>query len=108
MARRSSRGSVYNKRANERVQAAQTSDIGQGGIIPQAHAQVQTQSLQARTQSTQFDPLARVSQFVQNVGRGAYDTGRSYTTDIADTAHAFATGREQKERSYLFVILCYL
>lgn len=104
MARRSSRGSVYNKRSNEQVQAAKVSGQGGGGIIPQAHAQpsnpTQNQSLQARTQSTQFDPLARVSQFVQNVGRGAYDTGRSYTTDIADTAHAFATGKEQQERSY--------
>lgn len=104
MARRSSRGSVYNKRSNEQVQAAKVSGQGGGGIIPQAYAQpsnpTQNQSPQARTQSTQFDPLARVSQFVQNVGRGAYDTGRSYTTDIADTAHAFATGREQQERSY--------
>jgi hypothetical protein len=104
MARRSLRGSVYNKRSNEQVQAAKVSGQGGGGIIPQAYAQpsnpTQNQSPQARTQSTQFDPLARVSQFVQNVGRGAYDTGRSYTTDIADTAHAFATGREQQERSY--------
>lgn len=104
MVRRSSRGSVYNKRANEQVQTAKVSGQSVGGIIPQAYAQpsnpTQNQSPQARIQSTQFDPLERVSQFVQNVGRGAYDTGRSYTTDIADTAHAFATGKEQKERSY--------
>ena len=104
MARRSSRGSVYNKRTNEQVQLAKVTGQGGGGIIPQAYAQpsnpTQNQSPQARLQSTQFDPLARVSQFVQNVGRGAYDTGRSYTTDIADTAYAVATGKEQQERSY--------
>ena len=103
MSRRSSRSSVYNKRANERVQAAQTSGQGGGGIIPQAHAQVQNptqnQPPQARTQSTQFNPLERVGQFVQNVGRGAYDTGRSYY-DIVDTVHAGATGREIEQRSY--------
>ena len=104
MARRSSRSSVYNKRSNEQVQTARTSGGGQGGILPQAHAQssnpTQNQSPQARTQSTQFDPWARATQFVHNVGRGGYDVGRSYTTDIADTAHAIATGREQEERSY--------
>ena len=104
MTRRSSRGSVYNKRTNEQVQIAKVSGQGGGGIMPQAYAQpsnpTQNQSPQARLQSTQFDPLARVSQFVQNVGRGAYDTGRSYTTDIADTAYAVATGKEQQERSY--------
>ena len=104
MARRSSRGSVYNKRSNEQVQAARTSGGSQGGILPQAYAQssnpTQNQSPQARTQSTQNDPWARATQFVQNVGRGGYDVGRSYTTDIADTAHAIATGREQEERSY--------
>ena len=108
MSRRSSRGSVYNKRSNERVQAAQTSgssssSSGGGGIIPHAHAQssnpTQNQSPQTRTQSTQFDPLARVGQFVHNVGRGAYDTGRSYY-DIADTVHAGVTGREIEQRSY--------
>ena len=104
MARRSSRGSVYNKRSNEQVQTARTSGVSQGGILPQAYAQssnpTQNQSPQARTQSTQFDPWARATQFVHNVGRGGYDVGRSYTTDIADTAHAIATGREQEERSY--------
>ena len=98
MARRSSRGSVYNKRSNEQVQAARTSSGGGGGIIPQAHAQssnpTQNQPAQARTQSTQFDPLARASQFVQNIGRGAVDTGKSYTTDFYDMAEAAATGRE--------------
>jgi len=92
--------SVFNKRSNERVQSARTS----GGLLPQAHAQSQNptrnQSPQARTQSTQNDPWARANQFVQNVGRGGYDVGRSYTTDIADTVHAAATGREQKERNY--------
>ena len=39
MARRSSRGSVYNKRSNEQVQAARTSGGSQGGILPQAYAQ---------------------------------------------------------------------
>ena len=100
MARRSSRGSVYNKRSNEQVQTARTS----GGLLPQAYAQsqnpTQNQSPQARTQSTQFDPWARATQFVHNVGRGGYDVGRSYTTDIADTAHSIATGREQEQRSY--------
>ena len=113
MARRSSRGSVYNKRSNEQVQAAKVSGQGGGGIIPQAHAQpsnpTQNQSLQARTQSTQFDPLERVGQFVQNVGRGAYDTGRSYY-DIADTLHAGVTGREIEQRSdrdeSLTTVLC--
>ena len=104
MARRSSRGSVYNKRSNERVKAAQTSGGSQGGIIPQAHAQssnpTQNQPAQARTQSTQFDPLSRASQFVQNIGRGAVDTGKSYTTDFYDMAEAAATGREREERSY--------
>ena len=104
MARRSSRGSVYNKRSNEQVQTARTSGGGGGGILPQAYAQssnpTQNQSPQARTQSTQFDPWARATQFVHNVGRGGYDVGRSYTTDIADTAHSIATGREQEQRSY--------
>jgi hypothetical protein len=104
MARRSSRGSVYNKRSNEQVQTARTSGNTGGGILPQAYAQssnpTQNQSPQARTQSTQFDPWARATQFVHNVGRGGYDVGRSYTTDIADTAHSIATGREQEQRSY--------
>ena len=95
------RNSVFNKRANEQIQSARTSGNTGGGIIPQAHAQVQNptinQSPQARTQSTQFDPWARANQFVQNVGRGGYDVGRSYTTDIADTVHAAATGREQEQ-----------
>ena len=92
--------SVFNKRSNERVQSARTS----GGLLPQAHAQSQNptrnQSPQARTQSTQNDPWARANQFVQNVGRGGYDVGRSYTTDIADSVHRAATGREQEERDY--------
>ena len=99
MARRSSRGSVYNKRSNEQVQTARTSGNTGGGILPQAYAQssnpTQNQSPQARTQSTQFDPWARATQFVHNVGRGGYDVGRSYTTDIADTAHSIATGRDR-------------
>jgi hypothetical protein len=44
--------------------------------------------------------LARASQFVQNIGRGAVDTGKSYTTDFYDMAEAAATGREREERSY--------
>ena len=92
--------SVFNKRSNERVQSARTS----GGLLPQAHAQSQnptrSQSPQARTQSTQNDPWARANQFVQNVGRGGYDVGRSYTTDITDSVHRAATGREQEERDY--------
>lgn len=131
MARRSSRGSVYNKRVNEQVQVAKTkkktetkvvkkverqvkqaktvkyqnqqsssSNNTGGGIIPQAHAQVQSQSQQARTQTTQYNPLARVTQFAHNVGRGAVDTGKSYTTDFYDMASAAITGKEQKERSY--------
>ena len=101
MSRRSSRGSVYNKRVNEQVQVAQTSGQGGGGIIPQAYAQVQnpTQNRVVVSQSGQSDPLERVGQFVQNVGRGAYDTGRIYY-DIADTLHAGVTGREIEQRSY--------
>ena len=85
-------------------QSSSSSNTGGGGIIPQAHAQssnpTQNQPAQARTQSTQFDPLARASQFVQNIGRGAVDTGKSYTTDFYDMAEAVATGREREERSY--------
>jgi hypothetical protein len=85
-------------------QSSSSSNTGGGGIIPQAHAQssnpTQNQPAQARTQSTQFDPLARASQFVQNIGRGAVDTGKSYTTDFYDMAEAAATGREREERSY--------
>ncbi len=135
MARRSSRGSVYNKRVNEQVQVAKTkkktetntikkvgrqvkqaktvkyqnqqssssSNTG-GGLLPQAHAQVQNptqnQSQQAHIQTTQYDPLARVAQFAHNVGRGAVDTGKSYTTDFYDMAEAAATGRQREERSY--------
>ena len=132
MARRSSRGSVYNKRVNEQVQVAKTKkktetkvvkkverqvkqaktvkyqnqqssssgNTGGGGIIPQAHAQVQSQSPQARTQTTQYDPLARVAQFAHNVGRGAVDTGKSYTTDFYDMAEATVTGRQRADKSY--------
>ena len=105
MARRSSRGSVYNKRSNERVQAAQTSSSSSGIniVLPVAHAQSASNPTQNRTPQAnpqQQDPWARATQFVHNVGRGGYDVGRSYTTDIADTAHAIATGKEQEERSY--------
>jgi hypothetical protein len=105
MGRRSSRGSVYNKRANEQVQSAQTSSGG-GGFIPQAHAQsaqnpTQGRQPQANAHSNQQqDPWARASQFAYNVGRGAADTGRSYTTDFYDMAEATVTGRDRKEKSY--------
>ena len=105
MGRRSSRSSVYNKRANEQVQSAQTSSGG-GGFIPQAHAQsaqnpTQGRQPQANTYSNQQqDPWARASQFAQNVGRGATDTAKSYTTDFYDMAEATVTGRDRKEKSY--------
>jgi hypothetical protein len=106
MARRSSRGSVYNKRSNERVQSAQTGGGGGGGYsvkVNQAHAQSAqnpTQDRQVQHQQQSNDPWARATQFVSNVGRGAADTGRSYTTDFYDMGEAALTGKEQKERSY--------
>ena len=100
MARRSSRSSVYNKRANEQVQSAQTSSVG-GGIIPQAHAQSATNpTSNQQIQTQKQEPWERATQFITNIGRGAVDTGRSYTTDFYDMAEAAATGKEQKERSY--------
>jgi len=105
MGRRSSRSSVYNKRANEQVQSAQSSGGG-GGFIPQAYAQsaqnpTQGRQPQANTYSNQQqDPWARVSQFAQNVGRGATDTAKSYTTDFYDMGEAALTGRDRAEKSY--------
>ena len=100
MARRSSRSSVYNKRANEQVQSAQTSSVG-GGIIPQAHAQSATNpTSNQQIQTQKQEPWERATQFITNIGRGAADTGRSYTTDFYDMAEATVTGRDRKEKSY--------
>ena len=108
MARRSSRSSVYNKRSNERVQSAQASggSGGGGGVsvkFNQAHAQSAqnpTQNRQAQPQQRSTDPWERASQFASNVGRGASDTARSYTTDFYDMGEAALTGRDVEERSY--------
>ena len=100
----SRRNSVFNKRSNERVQNAQSGGGGFKVSLPQAHAQQQNptrnQTPQARTQSTRNDPWARAAQFATNVGRGAADTGKSYTTDLYDMAESTVTGREREERSY--------
>ena len=104
MARRSSRSSVYNKRSNERVQSAQASGTSTSTYVKsnQAHAQSSqnpTQDRQVQSQPS-TDPWERASQFASNVGRGASDVGRSYTTDFYDMGEAALTGKEQKERSY--------
>ena len=108
MGRRSSRNSVYNKRSNERVQSAQASGTSTATYVKanQAHAQSaqnptqnrQAQPQQGSPQST--DPWARASQFASNVGRGASDTARSYTTDFYDMGEAALTGRQREEKSY--------
>ena len=112
MARRSSRGSVYNKRSEERIRAAQTSSSngGMNIVLPQAHAQSAPNPTQNRQpqpnvhpsqrQQESSDPWARASQFASNVGRGAKDTAKSYTTDFYDMGEAALTGRQREDRSY--------
>lgn len=109
MARRSSRGSVYNNRAQAQVNHAVGSSqpsSSPGVRLPVAHAQsapnpTSNRTPQASSQSkSQSNPWERASQFVQNVGRGSHDTVRSYTTDLYSGAHSMATGKEVEERDY--------
>jgi len=103
MARRTSRGSVYNNRAQSQVNHAVGSSSQPGARLPVAYAQSAPNPTSNRSQpsnSQQSDPWDRASQFVQNVGRGSHDTVKSYTTDIYDSARSVATGKEIEEREY--------
>lgn len=81
--------SVFNKRSQDRV----TSSV-KTQVIPSTKHTVNTASAQPASNPTthtsvqsqpQQDPWSRATQFAQNIGRGAGDTARSYTTDIADS-----------------------
>ena len=81
--------SVFNKRSQDRV----TSSV-KTQVTPSTKHTVNTASAQPASNPTtrtsvqsqpQQDPWGRTTQFIQNIGRGAGDTARSYTTDIADS-----------------------
>ena len=83
------RNSVFNKRSQDRV----TSSV-KTQVTPSTKYTVNTASAQPASNPTtrtsvqsqpQQDTWGRATQFVQNIGRGAGDTARSYTTDIADS-----------------------
>jgi hypothetical protein len=103
MARRTSRGSVYNNRAQSQVNHAVGSSSQPGVRLPVAYAQSAPNPTSNRSQpsnSQQSNPWDRASQFVQNVGRGASDTVRSYTTDPYNQVSAYSRGETIEEREY--------
>ena len=92
--------SVFNKRSQDRVTSSVKTQPTKY-VIQQAHAQpapnpTTNRSVQSQPQQ---DPWARASQFAQNVGRGAGDTARSYTTDIADSITGNYQERKMKDQT---------
>ena len=103
MARRTSRSSVYNNRAQSQVNNAVGSSSKPGVRLPVAYAQSAPNPTSNRSQpsnSQQSNPWDRASQFAQNVGRGASDTVRSYTTDPYNQVSAYSRGETIEEREY--------
>ena len=92
--------SVFNKRSQDRVASSVKSQPTKH-VTQSAHAQpapnpTTNRSVQSQPQQ---DPWARASQFAQNVGRGAGDTARSYTTDIADSITGNYQERKMKDQT---------
>ena len=92
--------SVFNKRSQDRV-ASSVKTQPTKYVLQSAHAQpapnpTTNRSVQSQPQQ---DPWARASQFAQNIGRGAGDTARSYTTDIADSITGNYQERKMKDQT---------
>ena len=124
MVRRTSRGSVFNKRSQDLVASTQT-DPTSGNLLPVATAQLdnthpvvstggQQQGGQPQDPAYELENTANVAlerdasdyssdhsieRFFTNIGRGAYDAGESYTTDIASSLTGNAPIRHMKDSS---------
>ena len=97
------RNSVFNKRSQDRV----TSSV-KTQVTPSTKYTVNTASAQPASNPTtrtsvqsqpQQDTWGRATQFVQNIGRGAGDTARSYTTDIADSITGNYEERKMRDQT---------
>ena len=97
------RNSVFNKRSQDRV----TSSV-KTQVKPSTKYTVNTASAQPASNPTtrtsvqsqpQQDTWGRATQFVQNIGRGAGDTARSYTTDIADSITGNYEERKMRDQT---------
>ena len=124
MVRRTSRGSVFNKRSQDLVTSAQTNPTS-GNLLPIATAQLDNthpvvstggQQQGGQPQDPAYEPentanvaLERdasdyssdhsIERFFTNIGRGAVDAGESYTTDIASSLTGNAPIRHMKDSS---------
>ena len=124
MVRRTSRGSVFNKRSQDLVASTQTNPTS-GNLLPIATAQLDNthpvvstggQQQGGQPQDPAYEPentanvaLERdasdyssdhsIERFFTNIGRGAVDAGESYTTDIASSLTGNAPIRHMKDSS---------
>ena len=103
---------------NLRVQQQQQAQAPQ--LLPTAHAQLQNTSpvVQPDTQppentanvalerdAAEYSSPHSVERFLTNIGRGAYDTGESYTSDIAAGVTGNAPVRHMKDSTLMDVFI---
>ena len=107
-----------NLRAQAQSQQAQSPQAQSPQLLPTAHAQLQNTSPVVQPQapentanvalerdSAEYSSPHSIERFFTNIGRGAYDTGESYTSDIVSSATGNAPVRHMKDSTLMDVFI---